>query len=171
MKPDWDKLMKEFKGHASILVGDVDCTAAGKPLCDSNDVKGFPTIKSGDPSDLQAYEGGRDFSALQKHAQGLKPSCSPANIDLCDDAQRADIEKIQALSDDDLAKVIADGDKSAADAEKLFTSEVEKLQATYSQLQKDKDEAIAKIKESGLGLHKAVSAARKKATAASKEEL
>jgi len=170
MKPDWDKLMKEFKGHATILVGDVDCTAAGKPLCDSNDVKGFPTIKHGDPADLQSYEGGRDFASLQKHAKSLKPSCSPANIDLCDDGQKAKIEAIQALSDEDLAAYIADGDKKAADAEKLFTSEVEKLQATYSQLQKDKEATIASIKESGLGLHKAVSAARKKGAAA-KEEL
>jgi len=169
MKPDWDKLMKEFKGHASILVADVDCTAAGKPLCDSNDVKGFPTIKSGDPSDLQAYEGGRDFASLQKHAQSLKPSCSPANIDLCDDEQKAKIEAIQALSDDELNAKISEGDAEGAAAEKLFTSEVEKLQSTYSQLQKDKEATLAKIKESGLGLHKAVRAARK--AAPKKEEL
>lgn len=170
MKPDWDKLMKEFKGHASILVADVDCTAEGKPLCDSNDVKGFPTIKTGDPSDLQAYEGGRDFASLQKHAGSLKPSCSPANIDLCDAAEKAKIEAIQVLSDDDLSAYITAGDKKSADAEKLFSSEVEKLQATYSQLQKDKDATVAEIKESGLGLHKAVLAARKKASSA-KEEL
>jgi len=170
MKPDWDKLMKEFNGHASIMVGDVDCTAAGKPLCDSNDVKGFPTIKSGDPSDLQAYEGGRDFASLQSHARGLKPSCSPANIDLCDAEQKAAIEAIQALSDDDLAAYITNGDKKSADAEKLFSSEVEKLQATYQKLQADKEATVAEIKESGLGLHKAVQAARKKA-AAGKQEL
>jgi len=170
MKPDWDKLMKEFNGHATIMVGDVDCTAAGKPLCDSNDVKGFPTIKSGDPSDLQAYEGGRDFASLQKHARSLKPSCSPANIDLCDAEQKAAIEAIQVLSDDDLAAYIANGDKKSADAEKLFSSEVEKLQATYQQLQADKEATVAEIKESGLGLHKAVQAARKKA-AADKQEL
>jgi hypothetical protein len=170
MKPDWDKLMKEFKGHATILVADVDCTAAGKPLCDSNDVKGFPTIKSGDPSDLQPYEGGRDFASLQKHAKGLKPSCSPANIDLCDDEQKAKIEAIQALSDEDLAAKIAEGDKKSADAEKLFTSEVEKLQSAYQKLQSDMEATLKDIKDSGLGLHKAVSAARKKSKA-DKEEL
>jgi hypothetical protein len=170
MKPDWDKLMKEFKGHATILVADVDCTAAGKPLCDSNGVKGFPTLKSGDPSDLQPYEGGRDFASLQKHAKGLKPSCSPANIDLCDDEQKAKIEAIQALSDEDLAAKIAEGDKKSADAEKLFTSEVEKLQSAYQKLQSDKEATLKDIKDSGLGLHKAVSAARKKSKA-DKEEL
>lgn len=170
MKPDWDKLMNEYDGHDTIMVGDVDCTAAGKPLCDANDVKGFPTIKSGDASSLNAYEGGRDLAALQKHAKSLKPSCSPANIDLCDDKEKADIEAVQALSDDDLAAKIAEGDAKSAAAEKLFTTEVEKLQASYQKLQKDKEASLAEIKESGLGLHKAVSAARKKA-AKGKEEL
>jgi len=170
MKPDWDKLMKEFESHPTIMVGDVDCTAAGKPICDSNDVKGFPTIKSGDPSDLQAYEGGRDYSALIAHALSLKPSCSPSNIDLCDDEEKAAIEAVQVLTDEALETYMADGDKKSADAEKLFSTEVEKLQATYQALQKAKEDSVAEIKASGLGLHKAVLAARKKTTA-SKEEL
>jgi len=41
-------------------------------------------------------------------------------------------------------------------------SEVEKLQAKYKKLQEDKDEAVAAVKSSGLGLMKAVNAANKK---------
>ena len=41
MKPDWDKLAKEFDGHATTLVADVDCTAGGKPLCDKAGVRGY----------------------------------------------------------------------------------------------------------------------------------
>lgn len=172
MKPDWDKLMTEFDGHATILVGDVDCTAEGKPLCDSNGVKGFPTIKHGDPSSLEDYKGGRDFKALQTFAQGLKPSCSPANIDLCDDAQKAEIEKVQAMSDEEIATAIAEGDKKGEDAETHFKAEVEKLQATYQKLQDDKEKTLADIKDSGLGLVKSVAAARKAAAkAGAKEEL
>jgi len=171
MKPDWDKLMKEFAGNDKTMVGDVDCTAAGKPLCDSNGVKGFPTIKHGDPASLEAYEGGRDFSSLQKFAKALKPSCSPANIDLCDEAGKAEIAKVQELSAEDLAAKIAEGDKKMADAESTFTSEVEKLQATYKQLQTDKEDTIAAVKDSGLSLMKAVQAANKKAAASGKEEL
>ena len=69
MKPAWDKLMDAFADSKTALVADVDCTAAGKPLCDSNGVKGFPTIKYGDPSDLQDYKGGRDLKSLKKHAE------------------------------------------------------------------------------------------------------
>jgi len=168
MKPDWDKLMKEFDGNDKTLVGDVDCTAAGKPLCDSNGVKGFPTIKHGDPASLEAYEGGRDFASLRKFAKGLKPSCSPANIDLCDEEGKAKIQKVQEMSADELAAKIAEGDKKLADAESTFSTEVEKLQATYQQLQADKEATIAEVKDSGLSLLKAVQAANKKK---GKEEL
>ena len=68
MKPDWDKLMEEFSGSATQLIGDVDCTADGKPLCDANGVRGYPTIKYGDPSDLQDYQGGRTAKDIVKGA-------------------------------------------------------------------------------------------------------
>jgi len=163
MKPAWDKLMKEYEGHKSALVADVDCTAAGKPLCDSNGVRGFPTIKYGDPNNLEAYQGGRDFNALKKFAdENLKPVCSPVNIDLCDATQKAEIEKLQALSADDLASKIKDEEKKLADAEENFKSEVSKLQKTYEKLQKEKEDTIAAVKASGLGLMKSVQAAAKK---------
>jgi hypothetical protein len=160
MKPDWDKLMVEFEGHASTLVADVDCTAAGKPLCDANGVKGFPTIKFGDVSALEDYKGGRDFASLQKHAKSLQPSCSVSNIDLCDDEQKAEISKIQAMSDADLDAAIAAGETQLDDAEKTFKSEVSKLQAAYEKLSTDKDDTIAAVKNSGLGMMKAVKAAK-----------
>merc|ERR1719498_161094 len=97
MKPDWDKLIGEFKSSASVLVADVDCTAGGKTLCDSVGVRGYPTIKHGDPNDLQDYKGGRDFSALKKFAEGLGPTCGPANLDLCDADKKKQIEEFVAL--------------------------------------------------------------------------
>ena len=171
MKPAWDKLMGEYKGHASALVADVDCTAAGKPLCDANGVRGFPTIKYGSPSDLQAYEGGRDFDALKAFADSnLKPTCSPANIDLCDDDKKAEIDRLSGLSDDELAKAIAEGDKKMQDAEDTFKTEVEKLQKKYQELTAEKDQAISDVKSSGLGLMKSVKAFKAK-QGSGKEEL
>lgn len=164
MKPDWDKLIKKYKGHATAGVFDVDCTAAGKPLCDSNGVRGFPTIKYGDPSALEAYEGGRDYAALEKFAEeNLKPSCSPSNIDLCDDEKKAEIEKLQAMSASDLAAAIEEGNDKIEAAEKNFKDEVSKLQKKYEKLQKNKEATIDEVKASGLGLMKAVQAAAKKA--------
>jgi hypothetical protein len=169
MKPAWEKLESDFDGHASATVGDVDCTAEGKPLCDSNGVKGFPSIKYGDPDDLQDYQGGRDYDALKKFAdENLKPVCSPGNIDLCDDDKKAEIEKLQALSDDDLAAQIKEGEDKIEAAEKGFKDELEALQKNYERLMKEKDATIAEVKSSGLGLMKSVKAAKAKA---GKEEL
>jgi len=157
MTPSWEKLMKEFEGNASAGVYDVDCTAAGKPLCDSNGVRGFPTIKWGDPNALEKYEGGRDFDSLQKFAQeNLKPVCSPANIDLCDDDKKKEIETFQAMSSDELKAAIEAEEAKNEEAEKTFKSEVEKLQKKYESLQKDKEDAMKAVKDSGLGIMKAV---------------
>jgi len=164
MKPAWDKLMKEYAGSKAALVADVDCTAEGKPLCDSNGVKGFPTIKFGDPSALEDYKGGRDFDALKKFAdENLKPMCSPANIDLCDDDKKKEIETLMEMSEEDLDAKIAEGDKQIEEAEEHFKAEVEKLQAAYQKLMSDKDEAVEGVKNSGLGLMKSVLAAKQKA--------
>mmetsp|Transcript_79394 Transcript_79394/g.140136 ORF Transcript_79394/g.140136 Transcript_79394/m.140136 type:complete len:137 (+) Transcript_79394:222-632(+) len=103
MKPAWDKLMDEFKGSPTSLVADVDCTTEGKPLCDSNDVKGFPTIKYGEPGDLKDYQGGRDFDSLKKFAdENLGPTCGPASMDLCDEKMKKKIEGYLAMTEDRL---------------------------------------------------------------------
>jgi len=170
MKPDWDKLMEETNGSATQLVADVDCTAAGKSICEDNGVQGFPTIKYGDPSDLQDYNGGRDFDSLSKFVkEELKPMCSPTNIDLCDDEKKAAIEKIQAMSDADLESKITEEQKKIEDAEKKFTEGVEELQATYEKLMKEKEDTQAAVKAAGLGLLKSVKAARGKAAKGSDE--
>mmetsp|Transcript_105112 Transcript_105112/g.255179 ORF Transcript_105112/g.255179 Transcript_105112/m.255179 type:complete len:170 (+) Transcript_105112:101-610(+) len=169
MKPAWDKLMGEYKDHASALVADVDCTAEGKPLCDSNGIQGFPTIKWGSYGSLEDYQGGRSFDDLKKFAdENLKPRCGPSNLDLCDDEKKAEIEKLMALSDDEINTQIEEGEQKIKDADDLFEAEVKKLQTKYESLMKEKDATIAEVKASGLGLMKAVKAAAAKAA---KDEL
>jgi len=162
MKPAWDKLMADYDGHATALVGDVDCTASGQDLCETVGVRGYPTIKWGDPNNLEDYEGGRDYDALKSFAdENLKPVCSPANIDLCSDEQKTEIEKFNKMTDAELDEAIKGKEKEQEEAESTFTSEVEKLQKTYEELSKKKDETLANIKKSGLGTMKAVKASRK----------
>jgi len=164
MKPDWDKLIAKFSGSATQLVADVDCTAGGKPLCDANGVKGYPTIKWGDPADLQDYQGGRSYNDLEKFAtENLKPVCSPKNIDLCDDAKKAEIAKLQALPAAELDALIEEEQAKMEDAEATFKAEVQKLQEKYQALSDAKDKAIQDVKDAGLGLMKAVKASAPKA--------
>jgi len=164
MKPDWDKLMAEYKDSTTAAVVDVDCTAAGKSLCDANGVRGYPTIKYGDPSDLQDYKGGRSLKDLQKFAsENLGPVCGPNNLDLCDDAKKAEIQKLQAMPAAELDAKIEEEEAKMEEAEANFKAEVNKLQEKYQSLSDAKDKAIQEVKDSGLGLMKAVKASAPKA--------
>merc|ERR1711964_86728 len=110
----------------------------GQSKCNEAGVRGYPTLKYGDPSNLEDYKGGRDFASLKKFAEGLKPSCSPLNIDLCDSEQTAKIEELQALSASDLDAKIEEQEV----AEKTFSEAVDKLQKHYQELQKEKEDAV-----------------------------
>jgi len=160
MKPDWDKLMAEFKDSKTALVADVDCTAGGKDLCSTHGVRGYPTIKHGDPNNLEDYKGGRTWDALKKFAEeNLGPTCGPNNLDLCDDAKKAEITKFQAMSAGDLAKSIKEKEDEMAKLESDFKDYVAGLNKEYQDKSKEKDDGVEAVKQSGLGMMKAVAAA------------
>jgi hypothetical protein len=159
MKPDWDKLVAEYADSKTAGVFDVDCTTAGKALCEQHGVRGYPTIKWGDPSNLEDYKGGRSLKDLQKFAaENLKPVCSPGNLDLCDADKKKQIEEFMAMGADALEAKIKEKKGESDQLEATFKEEVKKLQATYEKLQKDKEEGLKAVKESGLGLMSAVAA-------------
>jgi len=164
MAPDWEKLAGEWEGNDQGLIAEVDCTGDARPLCDAEGVKGFPSLKYGDPSSLEDYQGGRTYDALAAFAKdNLKPMCSVKNIDLCDDDKKAMIETLMAKSIEELDASISEEEKKSEAAEEEFKTEVEKLQAKYEELMKEKEEKQNAVKESGLGLMKAVKAAKAKA--------
>jgi hypothetical protein len=164
MKPDWDKLMGEYKSHASILIADVDCTADGKDLCEEIGVQGFPTIKYGDPNNLEDYEGGRSFKDLQKFAKdNLGPRCGPANLDLCDAEKKAQIDGFMKMPIADLEAKVEEQDEALKKLDSDQEEFLKGLQEQYETKQKETEEGKKAIKESGLGLMKSVAAHRKSA--------
>jgi len=163
MKPDWDKLMKAFKGSKSALVADVDCTADGKPLCEEHGVEGFPTIKWGDPSALEDYDGGREYADLKTFAEeNLKPLCSVSNIDLCDADKKKQIQAYMAMPTKDLSEKAEAIEAQMKEASETFDAAVEKLQKDYEDLEKTKTAKLAELKNSGLSMMKSVLASKPK---------
>jgi len=156
MKPDWDKLMKEYEGSSTILIADVDCTADGKELCSSLGVRGYPTIKSGDPNDLQDFKGGRSFNDLKKHAETLGPSCGPAYLDLCDAEKKAKIDEFMALGAVKREEMIKEKEAESEKLEADFKAFLEDLNKQYKEASEKKDTDAEASKNSGLGLLKAV---------------
>jgi len=157
MKPAWDKLMEEFKDSKTALISDVDCTTDGKSLCEEVGVRGYPTIKYGDPNALEDYKGGRDFDSLLKFAQeNLGPTCGPANMDLCSDEKKAMVEKFMKMSDTELGDAITAKSEEIEKLESDFKTFVEGLQKQYSEGSEKKEKDIEAVKSSGLGLMKSV---------------
>ncbi len=145
MKPAWDNLMTEFEDSAGVLVADVDCIGSGKDLCNKIGVKGFPTIKYGDPVNLEDYKGGRDADSLKKFASELKPSCNVATLENCSDAQKASIETLNSQTVEELkATVEKEADERQA-AETLFETSVKKLQADYQVSVAQKETSLQEI--------------------------
>jgi hypothetical protein len=163
MKPDWDKLISAFKDSADTLIADVDCTTGGKELCNQVGVRGYPSIKYGDPNDLQDYKGGRSFADLKKFADGLGPQCGPGNLDLCDDEKKKKIAELQALSAAEREKLIKEGEGQLEKLESDFKAFVDGLQKSYQEASDKKEKDVEAAKASGLGLLKAVQAHAKKA--------
>merc|ERR1712159_904540 len=106
MKPAWDQLIQAFADSKTVLVADVDCTAAGKEMCEEVGVRGYPTIKYGDPNALEDYQGGRDLASLKKFAKDLKPQCSPFNLDLCEGEAKTKIEELMKMKSSELEEKV-----------------------------------------------------------------
>merc|ERR1719284_882236 len=154
--------MKEYEGSSTVLIADVDCTAGGKGLCNEVGVRGYPTIKYGDPNDLQDYKGGRSFDDLKKHAETLGPSCGPANLDLCDEDKKKTISEYQALGAEKREEMIKAKEAEMEKLESDFKTFVDGLQKQYKEASEKKEKDTEAIKNSGLGLLKSVHAHEKK---------
>merc|ERR1711935_929568 len=110
------------------------------------------------------YKGGRDFDSLKKFAEeNLGPTCGPANLDLCDDAKKAEIEKFSKMSASDLEASIKEKVTAMAKLETDFKEFVEGLQKQYTDANEKKDKDVAEMKASGLGIMKSVAAHSKAA--------
>jgi protein disulfide-isomerase-like protein len=149
MAKDWETLgTKMAADKPGILIAEVDCTSEeADDLCESNGVEGFPTLKYGDPEFLENYDGPRELDALYEFATTqIVPGCSPKNIDLCDADQKAMLEKLFAMSIEELEKAISDFDTMKADMEGAFDASTDSLEQEYMEMMEVNKEAKKEAK-------------------------
>jgi len=158
MKPFWDRLMEEFESSPTALIADVDCTTPeGEVLCMKHGIEGYPTLKYGDPSNLQDYEGEREYDDLLAFAkENLGPTCGPKQLDLCDEEQKAKIAALIATGYDELEARLNKINEGIEAAEENFESEVQKLHETYEGLMDEMDKAKNALKGDDYGLFQSV---------------
>mmetsp|Transcript_28639 Transcript_28639/g.80660 ORF Transcript_28639/g.80660 Transcript_28639/m.80660 type:complete len:168 (-) Transcript_28639:777-1280(-) len=137
MKPDWDKLGDAYSNSESVLIVDVDCTAAGQGVCGKVGVRGYPTIKyyvAGDKKGKD-YQGGRDFSSLKSFVESKldKPACNVETLKGCKANEVTFIEKMR--------------EKSAAELKEEVTAKADALKQNKKAQAEAEKEHKAKMKE------------------------
>lgn len=161
MKPAWDTLIAEYKDSSTILVADVDCTGAGQSLCQEVGVRGYPTIKYGDPDNLKDYKEGRTLKDLQAFAAKLGPICGPQHPDHCDDAQKSQIAEFSALGAEKREAMMKEKNDEIDRLEAAFKADADAINKQYSEASEKKDAEVKAIKQSGFGMLRAVAAYKK----------
>jgi len=153
MKPDWDSLSSDYADSKKVVIADVDCTAAGKPLCDKYGVKGYPTIKYFNPPDEDGedYKGGRDLPALKKFVETeLGPGCSADTKENCSEEQLKELQTYMDMAADERATKLTtmkDALKKAEDDHnELLKNLQEQFKASQDALEKLKEESAPTIK-------------------------
>lgn len=171
MAPAWAKLAEEWAGKPDTLVAEVNCDVENE-LCESMGVDGFPSIKYGDPNALEDYEGGRDYESLAAFAQeNLKGVCAPNKTENCSEEKKLQLDAFMAMPSSDLLELIQDQENRIKAAEEKFEADLDTLQNKFQEISKEKDEAIAKAKASGLSLMKSVSVFKAKTNDIAGDEL
>lgn len=163
LAPAWEKLSTKYADSETILIGEVDCDGTGKSICSENGVKGFPTLKYGAVSELEAYSGGRDIEALTAFASELKPSCNVGTLENCDEATVEVITLLKDKTSDELSVEISAHEKRMSEIDESFTTAVASLQGAYEGLVAKKTAETDELNSnSNIGLVKSVHEYKKK---------
>eukprot|EP00980_Cylindrotheca_fusiformis_P029069 scaffold22713_cov139-Cylindrotheca_fusiformis.AAC.6 len=131
---DWEKLADEWAGSDIGLIAEVDCTGESTQILCS-DIEGFPTLKYGDPSVLDEYQGERDYDELAAFAkENLKPSCSPKNLSLCDEATKKEISKFESMSFAELSGLAEEVNQQIAELEDVAGDKIMVLESQINEI-------------------------------------
>jgi len=163
LAPIWEKLGKKFKNSEAVTIAEIDCTAAGEPLCQQNGVKGYPTIKywKNNGKGGLDYQGGREMNDLKAFVEGtFKASCDPKTKKGCSDKEVTFIDNNINKSLEELQELLA-GKEADLKAVKKEKRELEAKQK----------EDLKKFKGKETALNKAVALAKLMIKSAPKAEL
>jgi len=153
MKPAWDKLMEHNDDNK--IIAKVDCTVE-KDLCAKHEVQGFPTIKFGDPNNMQKYSGGREYDDLKKFLDELKTPCTAQNTNACSEEQIQLLEKFMNMGPDELQKNIQEAEELIENERKNFDAKVKVLQEEFKTLKENTENNVRNIENKGLDLMKSI---------------
>mmetsp|Transcript_102792 Transcript_102792/g.193274 ORF Transcript_102792/g.193274 Transcript_102792/m.193274 type:complete len:241 (+) Transcript_102792:60-782(+) len=100
MALDWLELSTAFHDHHEVLIGQANCPRQANLLCEELEIHAFPTLKYGNPHDLQEYKGERTYYALKNFTEFHLSDghCGPDQMDLCPDVTKEKLEKYMTFT-------------------------------------------------------------------------
>lgn len=141
-------MAKTFKDSDVVGIYDVDCTAAGQPLCGKWGVKGYPTIKywlAGSKSGKD-YQGAREYNGLKAFVDStFKAACNGLTGKGCNEQEKRYIEKNKDKSAEELLQ-----------EKKNKTEELKALKKERSDAEKELADKQKKWKSKETALNKAL---------------
>jgi thiol-disulfide isomerase/thioredoxin len=156
LAPAWDALEKEYKDHATVLIGEIDCgNSINMEWCDDAfHIIGVPTLLYGDPSSdgmyLEEYrDTQKDAASLQKFAKATltQPVCNPNRMEGCTENDRTLMESYWGRSLDDLEHEIQEKEAAIQAYKDAFESEFNRLQKQYNDKEFEKSMNAIDIKD------------------------
>jgi len=161
MANDWERLAEIWNESNIGLVAEVDCTdnaqQGGNMLCNHFGIESFPTLKYGDPSDLDEYTGKRSLQEMTAFAEEyLVPFCSPTHLKLCDDEALSYMKNYLDLSIEELHKLIRLEEEKLKESKEKFDATVEELTKEYEVAEEEKRLTIKEVSNGDLYLMKQI---------------
>jgi len=174
MKPDWDELGEAYENSKKVIIGDVDCTAAGEPLCKRFGIEGYPTLKyfvPGGAEEGEPYEGGRTLKEMKQFVKkDLKPPCTAERFEKCSKKEQEAIKPYMEIPRDELETQYSTMKKALDEKKEAHDALMKSLQEQYEKSNKEYEE-LKKESQPVLKLMKAVLGPAKKPEPAAKDEV
>uniref|UniRef100_A0A6T6DKH9 Thioredoxin domain-containing protein n=1 Tax=Craspedostauros australis TaxID=1486917 RepID=A0A6T6DKH9_9STRA len=150
MADSWIQLAEDYEGHDVALIAEIDCTSdGGQVLCEDFEVQSFPTLLYGDPMSPETYDGKRDYDAMAEFAKNNINTriCSYFMKLNCNDEELELLDKLDAMSEDDLEGMAVKVETDVKEAEAAFDDQVGKLQVQYDELVAAFNQNLERIKQ------------------------
>jgi len=152
--PSWNALMRQYEREdfatENFKTASVNCSGAEKKLCNRIGISAFPTIKFGNPFNLEDYGGHRDLDSLQRFVvSNIQRRCDVGYlINNCGDAHMAVINKYMDMDVLELAKKIQVQSQSQGQVVDDFMEAEGKIKERATKLFREKEENVHNKKSS-----------------------
>ena len=157
MKGDFEKLYREYKDSEEVVVAQIDCSGEVKDFCRGLGVLDFPRIKYGHIGHLEDYTSSHDIYGLRKFVERLKAPCNPDTFEGCHEQQRAEIRRLNEMSDEEIEAFIEKVHVRTKELEDDLVLQKKLHTEKYHKMIKEHKDAIAELhREGDLAMHKIV---------------